>query len=587
MGKNSLNLFSMSSKSLVLSAIVMLFVNVSLFAQDDDNLGTEVIDVVKPYTPSISDAFKVKETPELTDSITTTKKGVKYNIFSVPVASTFTPAKGSAADVEKSKPPTLFENYATLGFGTFTSALAELYSNIEVSRTDNFGVFLRHNSSQGGISDLLIENKFYDTSLDLNYASRQEEVAFWGDVGVKHQLFNWYGLNPIFNMDATPGFLAGIDPEQNYTSFYVGGGVEPEDLFIKKAAAKIQFLSDSFSSSEVNITAVPEFSFPVNNLDVTVKGDLNYVSGNFARDYFNVMEIKYSHFNIGVAPAIQYEDRELTLSLGVATYLNVDSENSDTNFFIYPVINGSYRLVDELLIAYGGVEGGLQQNTYYDFKEENPFVSPTNMILPTNQVFNAFGGVKGRLSNSVGYNVRASYGKEENKALFVLNPYRGMISDAQGYELGNSFGVVYDEVNVFQLFGELKVEISENFSLGVNGSYNSYDTTDQAQAWNLPDVKASVFSNFTVAEKFFGGASIFIVGQRQALFTDMVGPTTTQEITLDSYIDANLHLGYRFTDRLNFFVKGSNLLDDGYQKWQNFPVQGIQALLGATYQFDW
>ena len=31
----------------------------------DENIGTEVVTVVKPYTPTISDAFKVKETPAL------------------------------------------------------------------------------------------------------------------------------------------------------------------------------------------------------------------------------------------------------------------------------------------------------------------------------------------------------------------------------------------------------------------------------------------------------------------------------------------------------------------------------------------
>ena len=77
-------------------------------------LNTGVIDVVKPYTPSISDAFKVKEAPTLDDETTETKKEIKYNIFSFPVASTFTPAKGKAAVVEKAKPVKLFDNYATL-----------------------------------------------------------------------------------------------------------------------------------------------------------------------------------------------------------------------------------------------------------------------------------------------------------------------------------------------------------------------------------------------------------------------------------------------------------------------------------------
>ena len=118
-------------------------------AQDKGNLGTEVVNVVKPYTPEIGDAFKVKATPALNDSLNTAKKKVTYGIFSVPVASTFTPAKGKAAQVEKAKPVKLYDNYARLGFGTYTTALAEFYSNFEIDRDSNFGIYLNHNSSQG------------------------------------------------------------------------------------------------------------------------------------------------------------------------------------------------------------------------------------------------------------------------------------------------------------------------------------------------------------------------------------------------------------------------------------------------------
>ena len=105
-------------------AVLMLLACVSsfsTFAQEDENLGTEVVNIVKPYTPTISDAFKVKETPSLNDSIGTQKKEVTYNIFSVPVASTFTPAKGKATEVEKAKPMKLYDSYASLGFGNYTS----------------------------------------------------------------------------------------------------------------------------------------------------------------------------------------------------------------------------------------------------------------------------------------------------------------------------------------------------------------------------------------------------------------------------------------------------------------------------------
>ena len=64
------------------------------FAQEKDKeseLGTEVVEIIKPYSPSISDAFKIKAIPQSLDSISGEKKTVTYEINSVPVASTFTP----------------------------------------------------------------------------------------------------------------------------------------------------------------------------------------------------------------------------------------------------------------------------------------------------------------------------------------------------------------------------------------------------------------------------------------------------------------------------------------------------------------
>ena len=66
-----------------------------------------------------------------------------------------------------------------------------------------------------------------------------------------------------------------------------------------------------------------------------------------------------------------------------------------------------------------------------------------------------------------------------------------------------------------------------------------------------------------------------------------MGTVVDTVITLDGYIDANVHLGYRFNNQLSFFIKGSNLFGDDYQKWANYPVQGIQVLGGASYKFDW
>lgn len=570
--------------------VVFLCSSITGWAQEEENIGTEVITIVKPYTPTISDAFKVKQTPVLDDTITSKKKKVQYQIFSVPVASTFTPAKGKATNVERAKPMKLYDNYATLGFGNYTTILGELYSNFQISRTDDAGFFFRHNSSQGGIDGIRLENKYYDTQLDGHYTSRQRDVSYRLDAGVKHQLFNWYGLNENYDM-ASDEFIASIDAQQTYFSGNIGGSIALNDSFFQGVAANIRYLGDAFNSSEFNITAKPEFSFPLTEFTLEVDGEVDYLTGSFDKTYLGVSGIQYSILNAGVMPSLVYVNEKLTLSLGVAAFAGLDLENSDSAFFLYPKINASYRLVDELLIVYGGADGGLTQNSYFDFKEQNPFVSPTLFIAPTSQLYNGFGGLKGKLSNSVGYNVRASYGKEDDKALFKNNPDVGFgMTNQEGYEYGNSFGIVYDDINTLSVFGELKIAMSNNFSLGVNAEYFSYSTTNEAEAWNLPELKATLFSNFNITEKLYGGASLFFVGERTD-FYQRTNPPFEQLIgtveTLDAYLDANVNLGYRVDDRLSIFAKGSNLLSDNYEKWLNYPVQGIQGLLGATYKFDW
>ena len=572
----------MSIKQIVLFSIpaALLLFNFSAKAQEKE-LDPEVVNIVKPYTPTISDAFKVKETPSLNDSISTTKKVVKYNIFSVPVASTFTPAKGKATNVEKVKPVKLYDNYATLGFGNYTSILGELYSNFEISRTDNAGFFFRHNSSQGDIKGVKLDDHYYDTSLDANYTSRQRDITYRLDAGAEHQLYNWYGVPAGFFTDEE---LAAIDSKQNYLSGYVGGSIALDDSFFDRATANIRYTGDAFSSSEFNVTLKPEFSFPLENVTFKINGDIDYLSGSFDKNYENTSDIKYSYLNAGLAPSITFINNELSVSLGVAGYISVDSENSDTNFSLYPKVNVSYRLLNEAVIAYGGAEGGLQQNSYYKLKEENPFVSPTLNIAPTKKLYEAFGGIKGKLSNALAYNARVSYGKDENKALFQSNPLNFFTSENEGYHYGNSFNVVYDDINILAFFGEIKVDVSGQVSVGVNANYNSYSTDIESEAWNLPSLKASLFSNFNITEKLYGGASIFYVGERKDLSNaGFIG----EEITLDGYVDANLSFGYRFTDRLSAFVKGSNLFGDNYKKWMNYPVQGIQVLGGVTYKFDW
>ena len=575
--------------------ILILIVQFS-FAQKkdpkkDENIGTEVVNVVKPYKPTISDAFKVSETPVLDDAENTKKEIIKYNIFSFPVASTFTPSKGKAEGVEKEKQAKLFNNYATIGGGNYGALNAELFVNQELGANDYVGGMFRHLSSQGGIKDVELDDSFYDTSIDLTYGIRENDLSWNVDLGFKNQIYNWYGLPVDFGNTLTPNDRAnlvyGMNPQHSYNNLYLGSKIELEGSIIKEASAKFNHFSDNYGSTENRFYVKPSFELNISDKLVKTNVIVDYLGGSFEKNYSNTNAIKYGFTNFGIAPSFVMNEDDWTINIGVGLFYSLGTQNNSNKFYVYPQINASLKVVGDLMIFYAGAEGNLEQNTYSDFVNANPYLSPTLSIAPTDKQYDIFAGLKGKLTNTVSYNLRASYVNESDKALFKSNDYNED-STNENYAFGNSLQVVYDDMKTVSFYGELKADISEDVTFGIDGTFSSYTTDFQSEAWNLPAVKLNAKVDFNITEKWYAGANVFFVGERkdQKLNTDLVNVTVPSPITLDSYFDVNAHVGFKYSDRLTAFLRANNITNKGYQKWLDYPVQGFQVVLGANYKFD-
>lgn len=574
--------------------IAFLFVLIGLSAsaqKKDENIGTEVVNVVKPYTPTISDAFKVKETPVMEDDDNTQKEEIKYNIFSFPVASTFTPAKGKAAGVEKGKKEKLYNNYATLGVGNYGTINAELFVTENLSRNEYVGGMLRHISSQGGIDDVVLDDKYSNTSLDLTYGNRQQTYTWNTDLGYQNQVYNWYGI-PVDYVAFTPEIVEVIYPKQTYHTFYIGGSIAAKDSFFRDASAQYKRFWDAYGSAENRFFIKPSLDIDVMEEKIKVDFIADYVGGTFEKDPYLGEEITYSHFNFGIQPSILYQNEALSAELGAGVFYSAGKINEETDgkFFIYPQVKASYKVVGDLMIAYAGAEGTLKQNSYADFVTENHFVSPDLLVTPTNQQYDIYVGLKGKLANTVAYNVRGSYMNEDDRAFFRNSSFIDPLVDVtvmDNYMYGNSFGVVYDKLTTISFFGELRADFSKSVSFGINGTFNSYDT-DQEEAWNLPNIKVGADLNVDITEKWYAGANVFFVGDRKDMvYNDLtIDPEGYEVVTVKNYFDLNANVGYRYNERLTGFLKLNNIAGQQYERWVNYPVQGFQFLLGASYKFN-
>ena len=567
--------------------LLLLFVQFS-FAQKkdpkkDENIGTEVVNVVKPYTPTISDAFKVSEIPVLDDAENTKREVIKYNIFSFPVASTFTPSKGKAEGVEKEKQAKLFNNYATIAGGNYGTLNAELFVNQDLNNNDYVGGMFRHLSSQGGIKDVELQDSFYDTSIDLTYGIRQSDLSWNVDLGYQNQVYNWYGLPEGFGTT----LIQQINPQHSYNNLYLGSKIELNENIIKEASVKFNHFSDNYGSSENRFYAKPSFEFNISDKIVKANVIVDYLGGSFEKNYSNTNALKYGFTNFGIAPSFLINKEDWTLNIGLGLFYSLDLENNNNKFLVYPQINASLKVVGDLMIFYAGAEGNLEQNTYSDFVNQNHFLSPTLDIKPTDKQYDVFAGLKGKLTNTVSYNLRASYVNERNRVLFKSNDYNENNTN-ENYAFGNSLQIVYDDMKTISFYGDLKADISEDVTFGINGTFSSYSNDIQAEAWNLPAIKLNANVDFNITEKWYAGANVFFVGDRkdQKLDTNIVYVIAPSPITLEGFFDVNANLGFKYNDRLTAFLRANNIANQAYQKWLNYPVQGFQVVLGANYKFD-
>ena len=567
---------------------VIIFTNTNLLLAQDkekDTLDQQVVNVVKPYQPSVADAFKIKERPKIDDSITTQKKPVKYSIFSIPVASTFTPAKGKAATIEPEQKQRIYNNYACLGAGSYTTILGEFFVNHDLNDSESIGAYINHHSSNGGIDDIVLDNNFSVSQANLYFSQGLRNLNWKIDAGVDLQSYNWYGTR----LQLTQNQIDNFDSQQQYSTFYGGGTINFEDGILKKVKAKFTHFNDNFDSSENRFTSAVNFSLPVLADGLNTEVSFDYLDGGFTNRFFANNTLNYGNIILGISPSVNLQQGELNLNLGAQVVYYNDFESNDNKLFFYPQVNASYPLVEDMIETYAGVKGGLFQNSYQQFASENPFVSPTLFITPTDQQYQGFLGFRGKLSNSVNYDINASYGSEKNKALFQSNTINIGITP-NTFFAGNSFTIVYDDVKTLNISGALQVNINQNFKLSLVADYFNYETSVNEYAWNLPNITGRLQVEYDISKAWFAGSSLFYTGERKELlstFGGIISPSFNTEVkTIESFIDANAHVGYRINDQFTAFVKGNNLSGQNYEQWTGFLVQGIQILGGVIYQFD-
>lgn len=575
---------------LSISIIAALFAN-HANAQDDKNkknngVTTEVVNVTSEYQATLSDAFKINDNPLIEDEDINQKKPVKYTIFSVPVASTFSPAKGEAAKVDSDSLANFYNNYALFGFGNYNTIRGELGIVEKIGSNNMYvGGFLKHLSSGGGIKDVELDDSFSKSNLDFTLGQRNENNQWNTQFGAMTSKYNWYGTPRDFYVSNFNFDL--VDPLQKYNDVHVSGSFESYIGAFEKVDVSYKYFWDDFDSKESRFIMAPKFNIelPKNTIHVNLEAD--YLNTRFANDGLNNLQETYNYLNISVNPSIKFFDTDYSVEVGAGlTYiLGKERGVEDNSLAVYPMVKANFNLVPNIVQAYVGAVGGVKQNSYADLAEENPFVAPSLTLKPTKTTYDFYAGLKGKLYHNLSYNVRANYKAEDDKAMFTINPYDINLQNKEGFQYGNSFGLIYDKVNTLSLFGELNFDFSDKAKVAVSGEYNNYSVENYSNAFHLPQGKINVSALYNFTKQWFADANMGYVGQRYE-FSGSDAVPLPDDLKLGDYYDLNLTIGFRPTAQWTIFLKGMNLANENYLRFNQYQVQGTQVLGGAIYKFN-
>jgi hypothetical protein len=375
-----------------------------------------------------------------------------------------------------------------------------------------------------------------------------------------------YGYNTdLFSLDkdAIKQRFSFINPRMQLTSHYKDSSKINHDI-------KLSYynLTDSYKAAENNVRAEGTFKSYLGKELLTVNSNVDFYNNSNLADTSN-------NTIISLNPNVSSVGNKWKATLGLTAVADINTTNT---FHFYPAIDFNYHIIDNIFIPYAGLSGGWTKNSYKSLSDNNPFILSTVTLKSSDEKYRLYGGIRGTLEASTSFNASASYSQISNLPFFVndtIQPYK------------NRFDVVYDDVKLLNLHGEIAYQKNEKLRLIMKGDYFKYDTKNELKAWHKPQAEFTFSGNYNLKDKIVAKADIYVIGKQYARIYERnsTGIMETRSKELKGMADINLGLEYRYTKKLSAFINFNNIGAFRYYRWNNYPTQKFNFLVGVSYIF--
>ncbi|MBS1652846.1 MAG: hypothetical protein JSU07_12630 [Bacteroidetes bacterium] len=543
--------------------ILFLVIGFVIAAFSQNATSNETYTTLSTFEPSIKNAIKFTDLPEIIDTV---KKinSIKYGINSQPLFPKYNVTKIEQAKLQNEPLPKIYHSLLKAGYGPiYNMPYGEFWISNARSRDMSYGAHLKHFSSTTHLENVGYGG-FSDNQANIFAKKFYKKHTLTGDFNYERNVIHYYGYDTSINKvsnDYTKQIYNFFNPTVRLKSHYSDSTHINHDI----KTSYYNFFN-AFGEKENNIRL---------NADGQKFINKERVSLGLLADYYNLKQKTDTLNNLIVSVSPKWEANGKQTNVFIEFTPTLDNFYNTNKFYFYPKFQASYDIYQSIIIPYAGLNGGLIKNSFRNFMLENPFIDTTIKYKNTNNQINAYLGLKGSLSENTSYDVKASYSTYNNMYFYTIN-----YNDLNLFY--NRFSVVYDDATLLNVNGQLKYNFKEKLNFMLKGNYYLWHTKTLTRAYMKPDFDFTLSGVYNIQSKILVRADVFVLGNQWALSksnqTNALVPKT-----INAWVDANLEVEYRYSKMLSFFARFSNIANQRYYRWDRYPSQRFNAMIGVTF----
>jgi hypothetical protein len=146
---------------------------------------------------------------------------------------------------------------------------------------------------------------------------------------------------------------------------------------------------------------------------------------------------------------------------------------------------------------------------------------------------------------------------------------------------GKSFQVVYANLKVLNLGGEIAYNVEEKLSVITSLNFNQFTGLEgQKKAWGMLPLEFNTAVRYQVIKDLWLKGDLFAWDGPRYLRKD------GNDGKLKGAFDLNAGLEFKVKKNISVWTQFNNIFNQEYQRWNQYPVYGFNFVGGVIFSFD-